>query len=130
MATNLVNNGTYVIRKGRKQRQRIPDMDDSMSSINSKLSNAETAANHPATQFPSSIFVPNSRHSIDLGASHAQGPSTINQLLSSRTIHVPFPANNSSNKGVTNATHNQSNIRGAAMNSPRYVSLRTRINKY
>lgn len=114
MAAKLVNNGTYVIRKGRKQRQRIPDMDNSLSSISSKLSNAEMAA-APLPIFPSSIFVPNTRHSIDLGASHAQ--ATVNQLLSSRTIHVPFP--NSSAGGMIKSN----NARAAAMHSPRYVEM-------
>lgn len=68
--------GTYVIRKGRR-RQRIEDYGGSasMSSINSKLSheglcsNSNSALNVPSPVYPPSMTVPNSRHSIDLGAS-------------------------------------------------------------
>ena len=118
-SANIVNNGTYVIRKGRKQRQRIPDaLQDSMSSINSKLSNAEATGAAPAAAtiapnpFPSSIYVPNSRHSIDLGATHSQ--AAVNQLLSSRTIHVPYP-----NNSVAGVKPSLNTNRTSAMNSPR-----------
>lgn len=68
--------GTYVIRKGRR-RQRIDDYGGSasMSSINSKLSNealcnnSSSALNVPSPVYPPSMMMPNSRHSIDLGAS-------------------------------------------------------------
>lgn len=69
--------GTYVIRKGRR-RQRIDDYGDlaaSMSSVNSKLSkealcdSSNSALNVPSPVYPPSMMVPNSRHSIDLGAS-------------------------------------------------------------
>lgn len=69
--------GTYVIRKGRR-RQRIDDDfggSASMSSINSKLSNeglcnnSNLALNVPSPVYPPSMMIPNSRHSIDLGAS-------------------------------------------------------------
>lgn len=66
---------TYVIRKGRR-RQRIDDYGSaaSMSSVNSKLSN-EALCNDgsssfvPSPIYPPSLMQPNSRHSIDLGAS-------------------------------------------------------------
>lgn len=82
---------TYVIRKGRKQRQRIADM-DSMSSINSRLSNegggvcngSSLALSVPSPVYPPSMTIPNSRHSVDLG---------------SPTHHIPLlqqqPINNS-----------------------------------
>ena len=68
--------GTYVIRKGRR-RQRIDDYGGSisMSSINSKLSNealcniSNPTLNVPSPVYPPSMMAPNSRHSIDLGAS-------------------------------------------------------------
>lgn len=69
--------GTYVIRKGRR-RQRIDDYGGSaasMSSVNSKLSkealceSSNTALNVPSPVYPPSMLLPNSRHSIDLGAS-------------------------------------------------------------
>lgn len=64
--------GTYVIRKGRR-RQRIDDYGSVASSINSKLSNealnSNAAMNVPSPVFPPSMMIPNSRHSIDLGAS-------------------------------------------------------------
>lgn len=70
--------GTYVIRKGRR-RQRIDEYEGSMasmSSINSKLSKealfdekSNPALNVPSPVYPPSMMVPNSRHSIDLGAS-------------------------------------------------------------
>jgi hypothetical protein len=66
---------TYVIRKGRR-RQRIDEFGSaSMSSINSKLSNeglcsdSNVALNVPSPIYPPSMMTPNSRHSIDLGAS-------------------------------------------------------------
>ncbi|KAG5674576.1 hypothetical protein PVAND_004530 [Polypedilum vanderplanki] len=67
---------TYVIRKGRR-RQRIDEFGSiSMSSINSKLSNevlcndsSNPALNVPSPVFPPSMLQPQSRHSIDLGAS-------------------------------------------------------------
>lgn len=69
---------TYVIRKGRR-RQRIDEFGSvSMSSINSKLSNeglcnvdsnSNVALNVPSPIYPPSMMMPNSRHSIDLGAS-------------------------------------------------------------
>lgn len=88
-----------------------------MSSINSKLSNAElaTATPNPNSNpiFPSSIFVPSSRHSIDLGA---QSAAAANQLLSARTIHVPYPNTNGSGAVIAGLMNsNQSR----AMNSPR-----------
>lgn len=68
--------GTYVIRKGRR-RQRIDEFGGSasMSSIGSKLSNeglcedSNLALNVPSPVYPPSMMMPNSRHSIDLGAS-------------------------------------------------------------
>jgi len=69
---------TYVIRKGRR-RQRIDDYGSaaSMSSVNSKLSNEGASCNDslpmglnvPPPVYPPSMMMPNSRHSIDLGAS-------------------------------------------------------------
>lgn len=94
-----------------------------MSSINSKLSNAETGppAPNPCPVFPSSIFVPNSRHSIDLGTTS----QSVNQLLSSRIIHVPYPANanNGAQSGLKGLMMSQSGQRAtAAINSPRYAN--------
>ena len=67
-----------MIRKGRKQRQALVNL-DSNSSINSRLSN-EAIVNLPSPVFPMSMSTPKSRHSIDLGASaqqsiHAQNAS-------------------------------------------------------
>lgn len=68
---------TYVIRKGRKQRQRIDELaSNSMSSINSKLSNegggecngSNLTLGLPSPIYPPSMMLPNSRHSIALGA--------------------------------------------------------------
>lgn len=79
--SDLTGTGTYVIRKGRKQRQRLSDM-DSMSSINSRLSN-EGPINVPSPVFPASMFIPKSRHSIDLG-SPPLPPPVQNSLTSPR----------------------------------------------
>lgn len=70
--------GTYVIRKGRKVRQRLEvQVDDSMSSLNSRLSNegnfSITSSNVPSPVFPASMHIPNSRHSIDLGNASSNG---------------------------------------------------------
>lgn len=78
--TDIVDGkATYVVRKGRR-RQRIVDEfgSASMSSINSKLSNEGDLCNDsngainvnvPSPIYPPSMMIPNSRHSIDLGAS-------------------------------------------------------------
>jgi hypothetical protein len=77
---DITGRGTYVIRKGRKQRQRLADMDSMSSSINSRLNEADNANCVPSPIFPASLIVPKSRHSIDLGAS---SPS-----------HYPLPVQN------------------------------------
>lgn len=55
---------------------------DSMSSINSRLSN-EGPINVPSPVFPASMFIPKSRHSIDLG-SPPLPPPVQNSLTSPR----------------------------------------------
>lgn len=66
--------GTYVIRKGRKERHRLSEM-DSMSSINSKLSNEGcNTINVPSPVFPASMMIPGSRHSVDLGSTSPPVP--------------------------------------------------------
>lgn len=63
----MTGQGTYVIRKGRRERQRLPELNSSMSSsINSKLSNE---GNLGHSQSNNQLLTPNSRHSIDLGSS-------------------------------------------------------------
>ncbi|XP_037909499.1 uncharacterized protein LOC119650644 isoform X3 [Hermetia illucens] len=82
---NMTGQGTYVIRKGRRERNRLPELNASMSSsINSRLSNEAIS---PAVSQLNSLFVPNSRHSIDLGASSQMPPpiSHHNSLLSPRS---------------------------------------------
>jgi hypothetical protein len=66
---------TYIIRKGRR-RQRIDEFGSiSLSSIHSKLSNEvlcnenNAAMSVPSPIYPPSMMQPQSRHSIDLGAS-------------------------------------------------------------
>lgn len=94
-AHDMTGLGTYVIRKGRKQRHRLSDM-DSMSSINSKLSNEGcNTVNIPSPVFPASMMLPNSRHSLDLGCSSSPPPSANiappyvqNSLNSPRYVHT------------------------------------------
>lgn len=77
--------GTYVIRKGRKQRQRLEL--DSMSSLNSRLSNEANISNVPSPVFPASMNIPNSRHSIDLGSSSINHSSSAHLVNSKAPVH-------------------------------------------
>ncbi|XP_070500602.1 uncharacterized protein [Chironomus tepperi] len=89
---------TYIIRKGRR-RQRIDEFGSvSMSSINSKLSNeglcdddsnSNVALNVPSPIYPPSMMIPNSRHSIDLGASPRK------HILHQQHYHQPNLISNS-----------------------------------
>lgn len=92
--------GTYVIRKG-KRRQRIIDSMNtsvSLSSINSKLSNEKLCEeeekssnpilNVPSPVYPPSMMTPNSRHSIDLGASPRNKVIT-NSFISNHVVNSP-----------------------------------------
>ena len=79
---DIMGRGTYVIRKGRKQRQKLCDI-DSTSSINSRLSN-EGNFLLPSPVFPISMMLPNSRHSIDLGSPPPPPPPVQNSLNSPR----------------------------------------------
>lgn len=89
--------GTYVIRKGRR-RQRIDEYGSaaSMSSVNSKLSkealceSSSPALNVPSPVFPPSMMMPNSRHSIDLGASPRHQP-------------VPYPFHQQQQPSIVNS---------------------------
>jgi hypothetical protein len=85
--------GTYVIRKGR-HRQRI-DEDfggSALISINTKHSNealSNVTVNVPSPVYPPSMMTPNSRHSIDLGASPRQQPLSHPLQTAPNVINLP-----------------------------------------
>ncbi|XP_063698803.1 putative uncharacterized protein DDB_G0277255 isoform X2 [Culicoides brevitarsis] len=96
--------GTYVIRKGRKQRQRLSDLD----SINSSQYNSNDdilASNVPSPVFPASINIPKNRHSIDLGAS-----CVMNKLPSSKQQRVlpnKVPVHSTSHHAALNSARSR-----------------------
>lgn len=110
-----------MIRKGRKQRQRLSDM-DSMSSINSRLSNDGPCNNGgslgsglaPSPIYPPSMNVPKSRHSIDLGNSSPQHVVKQQQhiitpryeISEEKSIHQIFMLNSSLNVIIQPTLHN------------------------
>ncbi|XP_055848426.1 uncharacterized protein LOC129913663 isoform X2 [Episyrphus balteatus] len=66
---NMVGKGTFIIRKGRKERQQLPELfaikSTSMHSNLSPECNNSSSSNYNSQ----SLMIPNSRHSIDLGMS-------------------------------------------------------------
>lgn len=114
--------GTYVIRKGRR-RQRIDDYGDlaaSMSSVNSKLSkealceSTSSALNVPSPVYPPSMMIPNSRHSIDLGASprHQAIPYPFHQpsVVNSPRLEARPPGSQSTFHSFLSSTPNRSRL--------------------
>lgn len=83
--TSFLGQGTYVIRKGRKQRQRVPNM-EAVSSVNTSRYGRESGGNIelPSPVYPASMLIPNSRHSIDLGSPPPPPPPIMNSLCSPR----------------------------------------------
>ncbi|XP_055685551.1 uncharacterized protein LOC129791411 isoform X3 [Lutzomyia longipalpis] len=119
--TSFLGQGTYVIRKGRKQRQRVANI-EGVSSVNSSRYGRESGGNIelPSPVYPASMLIPNSRHSIDLGSPPPPPPPIMNSLcsprsrlsldLSSPTSELPASAS------VTNST---------TVISPRYSEFKT-----
>ncbi|XP_055902048.1 uncharacterized protein LOC129938471 isoform X2 [Eupeodes corollae] len=64
---NMVGKGTFIIRKGRKERQQLPELFAIKST--SMHSNLSPECNSSSTYNNQSLMIPNSRHSIDLGMS-------------------------------------------------------------
>lgn len=77
---NMIGKGTFIIRKGRKDRQQLPELfaikSTSMhSNLNPELNNSQ-ASYSSSNQ---SLMIPNSRHSIDLGMSSTQQNHSISR---------------------------------------------------
>lgn len=102
--------GTYVIRKGRKQRQRLAELDSLSSSKYN--SNEDNLSNVPSPVFPASINIPSSRHSIDLGASSVM----MTQQQQQHQLMHSSSSGSSNNKVPVHSTSHH-----ASLNSARYV---------
>lgn len=100
-----------MIRKGRKQRQRLADL-DSLSSSKYNSNEDNLSSNVPSPVFPASINIPSSRHSIDLGASSVM--MMTKQQQQQQLMH-------SSSSGNSHKVPVHSTSHHASLNSARYV---------
>lgn len=69
--SNMLGKGTFIVRKGRKERQQLPELflaPKSPTPLQSLLSGSYTM-DEISYRTQNHLFSPNSRHSIDLGAS-------------------------------------------------------------
>ncbi|XP_059619219.1 uncharacterized protein LOC132263461 isoform X4 [Phlebotomus argentipes] len=103
--TSFLGQGTYVIRKGRKQRQRVPNM-EAVSSVNTSRYGREGGGSIelPSPVFPVSMLIPNSRHSIDLGSPPPPPPPIMNSLCSPSSTFDGLQALDASNSGQAAST--------------------------
>uniref|UniRef100_A0A182QFK7 Uncharacterized protein n=1 Tax=Anopheles farauti TaxID=69004 RepID=A0A182QFK7_9DIPT len=93
---DISGRGTYIIRKGRRQRQRLPSVDAETTNNGVPVCDDQPlpvlADDHilrglPSPVFPASMITPKSRHSIDLGLSSCTGkPGGVSLLKSSPTV--------------------------------------------
>lgn len=79
---NMIGKGTFIIRKGRKDRQQLPELfaikSTSMhSNIGTECNNSSSTASFNCSN--QSLMIPNSRHSIDLGLSSSQQGHSISR---------------------------------------------------
>lgn len=108
--------GTYVIRKGRKQRQRLSEL-DSLSSSKYNSYEDNLSSNVPSPVFPASINIPKSRHSIDLGASSVTSSMmTSKQQQQQQRQQLMHSSSGSNSKAPVHSTSHH-----ASLNSARYV---------
>uniref|UniRef100_A0A336LXU0 CSON007459 protein n=1 Tax=Culicoides sonorensis TaxID=179676 RepID=A0A336LXU0_CULSO len=117
--------GTYVIRKGRKQRQRLDELDSLPSSKYN--SNEDNLSNVPSPVFPASINIPNSRHSIDLGAT----TSSMMMMVPNKQQKQQQQQMHSGNKIPVHSTSHHASLNAARsrlsldLNSPRTSSVKS-----
>ncbi|XP_059619220.1 uncharacterized protein LOC132263461 isoform X5 [Phlebotomus argentipes] len=119
--TSFLGQGTYVIRKGRKQRQRVPNM-EAVSSVNTSRYGREGGGSIelPSPVFPVSMLIPNSRHSIDLGSPPPPPPPIMNSLCSPRSrLSLDLSSPTSELPASASVTNNSTVI------SPRYSEFKT-----
>ncbi|GAB0099348.1 uncharacterized protein DMENIID0001_152040 [Sergentomyia squamirostris] len=123
--TSFLGQGTYVIRKGRKQRQRVPSMEPTaVSSVNMSRYGREGTAGGgnielPSPVYPSSMLIPNSRHSIDLGSPPPPPPPIMNSLCSPRS-RLSLDLSSPTSELPASVTNNNSTVI-----SPRYSEFKT-----
>uniref|UniRef100_A0A182NUK9 Uncharacterized protein n=1 Tax=Anopheles dirus TaxID=7168 RepID=A0A182NUK9_9DIPT len=95
---DISGRGTYIIRKGRRQRQRLPSLESEPSNNGmvacDGLPQPVLADDHilrglPSPVFPASMITPKSRHSIDLGLSSASSAKAAGVSLLKSSPSVP-----------------------------------------
>ncbi|KFB44271.1 AGAP009860-PA-like protein [Anopheles sinensis] len=102
---DITGRGTYIIRKGRRQRQRLASLEsEPVNNGGPVVPAADVSDDHmlrglPSPVFPASMITPKSRHSIDLGmsgmpkAAHCKPSSSAsNQKLPNSVLSPSYPS--------------------------------------